>query len=233
MTSGRSSILTSTEASAALENSAWRYLLGSITTSVDVDSLAQALAVAREATAACGENLSDHLRVDMRPDRVELTLQAPRPGGLTADDIDLSQRITAAVVAMGLSTTGSTTEAGRRSVQMLEIAIDALDIAAIRPFWRAVMGYGDESAGGGPVDAVVDPVGQGPSIWFQQMDAPRPQRNRIHLDIAVPHDEAEARVQAALGAGGVLVSDAAARAFWVLADVEGNEICVCTWQDRS
>ena len=64
------------------------------------------------------------------------------------------------------------------------------------------------------------------------MDAPRPQRNRIHVDITVAHDAAEARVAAALAAGGTLVSDAHARAFWVLADVEGNEACVCTWQDR-
>jgi 4a-hydroxytetrahydrobiopterin dehydratase len=79
---------------------------------------------------------------------------------------------------------------------------------------------------------LIDPTSQGPTIWFQQMDRPRPQRNRIHLDLTVPHDEAEARVQAALDAGGVLVSDAAARSFWILADVEGNEVCICTWQDR-
>jgi 4a-hydroxytetrahydrobiopterin dehydratase len=69
-------------------------------------------------------------------------------------------------------------------------------------------------------------------VWFQQMDVPRPLRNRIHLDVTVAHDEAEGRVRAALDAGGVLVSDAHARAFWVLADAEGNEACVCTWQDR-
>lgn len=69
-------------------------------------------------------------------------------------------------------------------------------------------------------------------MWFQQMDAPRPQRNRIHLDLTEPHDEAERRVAAALNAGGVLVDGSHARAFWVLADAEGNEVCVCTWQDR-
>jgi 4a-hydroxytetrahydrobiopterin dehydratase len=73
-------------------------------------------------------------------------------------------------------------------------------------------------------------------VWFQQMDEPRTRCNRIHLDITVPHDEAEAWVQAALAAGGTLVSDSAARAFWILADHEGNhegnEVCVCTWQDR-
>jgi 4a-hydroxytetrahydrobiopterin dehydratase len=64
------------------------------------------------------------------------------------------------------------------------------------------------------------------------MDAPRPQRNRIHLDLTVALDEARARVGAAIAAGGTLVSEAHARAFWVLADVEGNEVCVCTWHDR-
>ena len=64
------------------------------------------------------------------------------------------------------------------------------------------------------------------------MDAPRPQRNRVHLDVTVAHDVAEARVDAALAAGGRLVDDSHARAFWVLADVEGNEACVSTWLDR-
>ena len=64
------------------------------------------------------------------------------------------------------------------------------------------------------------------------MDQPRPQRNRIHLDVTVAHDEAEPRVQAVLDAGGRLVDDSYARMFWVLADAEGNECCICTWTDR-
>jgi 4a-hydroxytetrahydrobiopterin dehydratase len=63
-------------------------------------------------------------------------------------------------------------------------------------------------------------------------DAPRPQRNRIHFDLCVPHDEAQHRLDAALAAGGRLVSATRAPAFWVLADGEGNEICVTTWQGR-
>ena len=82
------------------------------------------------------------------------------------------------------------------------------------------------------VVAIVDPVRIGPAFWFQQMDQPRPQRNRIHIDVTVPHDAAEARIADALAAGGTLVSDRRARAFWVLADPEGNEACICTWQDR-
>ena len=95
------------------------------------------------------------------------------------------------------------------------------------PFWRAVFGYTDESP-----RAIVDPAGRGPAVWFQQMDAPRPQRNRIHIDISVPHDQALARIEAALAAGGKLIGDAEAPAFWVLADPEGNEACITTWQAR-
>lgn len=82
----------------------------------------------------------------------------------------------------------------------------------MRPFWKAVLAYADEPGASGPGDAVVDPLGQGPAVWFQQMDAPRPHRNRIHFDLAVPHDEASRRISAALAAGGRLVSDAEAPA---------------------
>jgi 4a-hydroxytetrahydrobiopterin dehydratase len=154
-------------------------------------------------------------------------------GGLArARDTQLARRITDAVGELGLCPAGATSGESPPPVQMLEMAIDALDIAAIRPFWKAVMAYADEPGRNGPQDAIVDPAGQLPAIWFQQMDAPRPQRNRVHFDITVAHDEAEARVSAALAAAGRLVDDSFARSFWVLADAEGNEVCVCTWTDR-
>ena len=39
-------------------------------------------------------------------------------------------------------------------------------------------------------------------------------------------------IEAALAAGGIMVRDTEAPAFWVLADAEGNEACVTTWQGR-
>ena len=81
-----------------------------------------------------------------------------------------------------------------------------------------------------PVNATIG--GRGPSFWFQRMDAPRPQRNRIHIDVWVPHDQAEARIAAAIAAGGHLVTDQHAPSWWVLADAEGNEACVATWMSR-
>jgi 4a-hydroxytetrahydrobiopterin dehydratase len=64
------------------------------------------------------------------------------------------------------------------------------------------------------------------------MDAPRLQRNRIHMDIFVPHDQADARIAAAIAAGGHLVTDPYAPAWWVLADAEVNEACVAPWMGR-
>ncbi|GAA2098542.1 VOC family protein [Microlunatus panaciterrae] len=224
--------LTRSAASAAVADSSWRYLLACLATSVPVGSLAEAVQVAQAATTACGDQADDHLRIHLRSDRVELTLQTAGAADVTDTDVDLSGQITEAVAALGRSTSGVTSADGRRSVQLLEIAIDALDIPAIRPFWRAVMGYVDEPGHGDLNASIVDPVWQGPVIWFQQMDAPRPQRNRIHFDLTVPHDEAPGRLRAALEAGGRLVSEAAAPSFWVLADPEGNEVCICTWQER-
>ncbi|WP_236791087.1 VOC family protein [Amycolatopsis sp. GM8] len=203
--------LTRQQTSDAVGDLGWRLVLGALCSTVRVPSLAEgARLVAR---------LEDDgmLWADLRPDRVVLTL----PEARTAGGVGLAARISAAVRESGL-----VTEPG--PVQLLEIAIDALDIPAIRPFWKSALGYVDETPGG----ALLDPHGRGPAVWFQQMDAPRPQRNRIHLDISVPHDEATERIRAALDAGGTLRSDAEAPAFWVLADAEGNEACVTTWQGR-
>jgi 4a-hydroxytetrahydrobiopterin dehydratase len=225
--------MTRAAASAAVEQLGWRYLLHTLETSVAVPSIEDALRVSSSAVAACGADADGHLRIDVRPDRVELSLQTASVAALTDVDLELARRISTAVAELGFATGGATSRDDVRSVQRLELAIDAMDIPRVLPFWRAVFGYGDEpGAGDGPQDAVLDPVGQGPTVWFQQMDEPRTQRNRIHFDITVPHDEADARVQAALAAGGTLVSDSAARAFWILADPEGNEVCVCTWEDR-
>jgi 4a-hydroxytetrahydrobiopterin dehydratase len=74
---------------------------------------------------------------------------------------------------------------------------------------------------------LVDPRGRGPKLWFQQMDPPRTDRNRIHIDVYVPPAETEARVEAILEAGGTLMTDDFAPDWWVLADVDGNELCIC------
>jgi 4a-hydroxytetrahydrobiopterin dehydratase len=228
--------LTRQQVSDAVGPPGWRVVVGVIRTSIRVASLAQAAEVAQLAATLAGPGTGRSLSADLRPDRVVLTLQSPE-GWVGPPEVDLAQRISGAVREQGLATgpeVAPDAANGARSVQVLEIAIDALDIPAIRPFWQAVLGYGDEPGANGsdPGAGLADPVGQGPTFWFQQMDEPRPQRNRIHFDVVVPDDETGHRIQAALDAGGRLINDSEAPAFWVLADPEGNEACVCTWLGR-
>jgi 4a-hydroxytetrahydrobiopterin dehydratase len=221
------------EISDAVGELGWRLILGAIQTHVQVPSLVSAAAVASVAAAAAEADGDGHLDIDLRSTRVVLRLMDSTVGATTGRDLRLARQITEALVGQGFPTTPGID--ADLVVQELEIAIDALDIPAIRPFWKAVTGYVDES---GPLDqsggalALVDPLHRSPTIWFQQMDAPRPQRNRIHFDIDVPHETAQARIAAVLAAGGTMVKDSAAPAYWVLADPEGNEACICTWQGR-
>ncbi|MCW2837765.1 MAG: hypothetical protein JWQ15_1879 [Marmoricola sp.] len=79
---------------------------------------------------------------------------------------------------------------------------------------------------------MTDAAERTPSVWFQPTDSTAADRQRWHLDVSVPHDVAQERIQAALDAGGTLVDDERAPAFWVLADADGNKACICTWQSR-
>lgn len=204
----------------ALGLSDWRYSLGSIQATFRAGSFPGATEFAC-AVAELAEQRTHHPDIDIRyPDRVVIRLTTHAVDGLTTLDSDLAAAISSAAAERGMTSEAT-------AAQSIELAIDALDIAAVRPFWAAVLGYQADAAGN-----LVDPQRRAPAVWFQQMDAPRPQRNRIHVDVTVPHDVAERRVADALAAGGTLVSDARARAFWVLADAEGNEVCICTWQDR-
>jgi 4a-hydroxytetrahydrobiopterin dehydratase len=198
----------------------WRFLLGSIVAEFRAGSFPDAGSLVAAITAAA-EAADHHPELSIRyPDRVRVGLTTHAVGGLSDVDVEVARTVSAIARAAGAV-------AEPRTPQALEIAIDTMDADRIRPFWKAVMGYRDASDG-----SLFDPLRIGPAIWFQQMDAPRIERGRFHLDVTVPHDEAETRVAAAVAAGGRLVNDSFARSFWVLADADGNEACVCTWQDR-
>jgi 4a-hydroxytetrahydrobiopterin dehydratase len=225
------------EASHAVTGLGWRLVLGDFRTEVLTGSLPLAADVA--ARAAALPHAEGHLRMDVREDRVLLTLQTAAADWVTPRDVELARQITALAEEFRLTTRPAwdgTDETGTgragRPVQVLEIAIDVLDAAKVRPFWQAALGYADQPGQSGPLAGLIDPLGQGPAFWFQQMDKPRPERNRIHFDVSVPHDQAQQRIQDTIAAGGTLLSDAEAPAFWILADPEGNEVCICTWQGR-
>ena len=64
------------------------------------------------------------------------------------------------------------------------------------------------------------------------MDEPRPGGGgAIHVAVWVPFEQAQARVDAALAAGGRLVRDRSP-SWWTLADAAGNEVDVATTKGR-
>jgi 4a-hydroxytetrahydrobiopterin dehydratase len=173
-----------------------------------------------DAIGALADAANHHPDIDLRYAGVTVRLVTHSVGGLSDLDLTLAQQISVAARELGVPADPS-------AVQTVQIAIDALVGPDVMPFWRAVLGYkarGDED--------LVDPRGHAPSFWFQQMDAPRTERSRIHIDISVPHDQAEARIAAAIAAGGHVVSDEHAPEWWTLADAEGNEADIATWLGR-
>jgi 4a-hydroxytetrahydrobiopterin dehydratase len=71
-----------------------------------------------------------------------------------------------------------------------------------------------------------------PTLWFQETTPHDEPRQRFHLDIRVPPEVADARIAAALEAGGRLVSDDQSPRYAVLADSQGNKACVTTGLGR-
>jgi 4a-hydroxytetrahydrobiopterin dehydratase len=166
------------------------------------------------------EAAGHHPDVNLRYGVVEVRLVTHQNWSLTDLDLSLAQQISSAAKTFGIPA-----DPGR--TRTWEFALDAHDVDKVRTFWCAVLGY--EMAGD---TDIADPDGLYPPVYVQQMDEPRTGRNRIHIDVGVPHDQAEARVAAALAAGGTLVSDAFAPRWWTLADPEGNEVDLATWVGR-
>jgi 4a-hydroxytetrahydrobiopterin dehydratase len=197
----------------------WRALAAGLHITVATQDFATALTLV-DRVGAIAEEQQHHPDLDLRWGRVHIATISHDAGGITDRDVRLATSVNEVLAEMGLET--QTTR-----VAEIEIAIDALDIAAVRPFWAAVFGYDQRGLN------LVDPESVRPLLWFQQMDEPRPQRNRIHFDVWVAQEEAEPRIARAIEAGGRVVSDESAPRFWVLADPEGNEACICTSAERA
>lgn len=198
----------------------WRYLLRALHTRLATGDFATGLRLV-ERVGAAAEEADHHPDLDLRYTHLNITLASHDAGGVTARDLRLARRISEIAAEEGVAAAPS-------AVSVLEIGLDTADMARIKPFWKAVLGLADS----GNDDDLVDPHGAVPSLWFQPTEPHDEPRQRFHLDITVPHDQVDARLAAALAAGGTLVTDAYAPSFWVLADADGNKVCICTWQDR-
>ena len=201
----------------------WRWLVGGLHARFATGDFATGLALA-DRIGAAAEEADHHPDLDLRYPVLAVRLVSHDVGGVTERDLRLARRISELAADLEVAA-----EPG--AIRVLELALDTADHAAVAPFWRAILGYADSPVHGDR--EVVDGDGRLTTLWFQGTDAHDVPRQRFHLDIVVPPEQAQERIDAALAAGGTLVTDRFAPAFWVLADADGNQACVCTPEGRT
>ena len=145
----------------------------------------------------------------------------PRHLGLEAQHIELARAVSAVARAHGAV-------ADRSAVQEVQFAVSAKPDAIDVGFWRAVLGYAPMAD-----DNAVDPLGHGSTVWMQELDEAKPLRHAMHIDVSVAREHSEARLAAALAAGGRIVDESEAPGTWILADRAGNRVCIAAWPDGS
>lgn len=137
---------------------------------------------------------------------------------VTQTDIDTARRISAIAEELGL-------EPRPAEVTQLEIALDTAEEDSAGGFWSVLLtGSPDNKV----YDSVFDPTGRVPGLWFQGTVAHETPRQRWHFDLWLAPEVAEERIAAAVSNGGTVVDDSEAPSFTVLADPDGNRVCVCT-----
>ena len=174
------------------------------------------------AVTVAAEQANHHPDVTLTYPFVDVKLISHDVSRITQRDLDLARQISEIAREQDIGAEPS-------ALTEVELALDTADLAAVGPFWAALLTGTPDSLNG---EDVVDPSGRVPSLWFQGTDAHETPRQRFHIDLWVPHDVAEERIAAAVAAGGQVTDDSNAPSYVVLADPEGNKACVCTILDR-
>lgn len=200
----------------------WRSMYGALEARFKTGDFATGLKLVN-AIGEAAEAANHHPDITLTYPAVHVLLTSHDVGGKTQRDVDLARKISEQAAALGVS-------AEPASVQRAEIGLDTADMAQIKPFWKAVLAMSDDPQDD---DAIIDPNGIIPTIWFQETEPHEEPRQRFHFDLRVPPEVAKERIEAAVAAGGRVVNDAPAPRFVVLADAQGNKVCICTHVGRS
>jgi 4a-hydroxytetrahydrobiopterin dehydratase len=158
--------------------------------------------------------------VDLRPEGLTLRTCSGEYGALSDRDVELARGVSEAARRLKI-------EADPSQVQVVAIAVAQDAGIDTGSFWAAALGYRHL----GPDEDVVDRHRRNPHLSFQQLKPPRPGRGRTHIDVSVPADQSEARVAAALAAGGRLVDGGHAPDWWTLASPENHKVDIAAWPD--
>ena len=194
----------------------WVILHGGPTAVFRVGSLLQAAELAAAVAAVPG--LEKRTLLTAASDRLTVKLTREM-WGTEARHVEVARVISALAREHGSA-------ADRGAVQEVQLAVAAKPEAIDLGFWRAVLGYAPMHD-----DNAIDPLGQGSTVWMQDLDSNKSLRHAMHVDVSVARDHADARMQAAVAAGGRVVDDSGAPGAWILADRSGNKVCIAAWPD--
>ena len=157
--------------------------------------------------------------IDLRAEAVTVRIPDRDFGGIPATATQFAADVARAAAELKLV-------ADRTRVQSIGIYVAQHSQTDTRPFFRAALGYDDLS----DTDAV-DPLRCGPQLAFNPITGDASGRGRTHFDVFVPADQAQARVDAALAAGGRLVDESHAPAWWSLASPDNHGVDIASWTD--
>ncbi len=170
----------------------WEWLVGAIEARYETGGFATGLELVNRIGAAA-EEADHHPDLTLTWPLVHVRLVSHDAGGVTSRDVAMARRISEIAAEIGVTPT-------RDKLSRVEFGLDTADTPAAIRFWAAVLGYDvDDDI------AVVDPDGRQVELWFQETDSHEASaRQRFHVDVSVPPDQAQTRIDAALAAGGTL-----------------------------
>jgi 4a-hydroxytetrahydrobiopterin dehydratase len=188
---------------------------------LSVDYLASAAFVS--AVAQVAEAADHHPDLKLAKGIVDISLSTHEDGlWVTRKDVDMARAISEIAWEVGLTPDPT-------GVTQLEIALDTAHEDRVSAFWSVLL---TGSADNKIYDSIFDPSNRVPGVWFQLTDESDTPRQRWHFDLWLAPEVANDRIVAAVASGGSIVDDSSAPAFTVLADSDGNRVCVCTATGR-
>lgn len=157
--------------------------------------------------------------VDVRPEGVVVRIPYGRVWGIPATAAEFAATVSRAAAELALTPDPS-------RAQSIGVYVAQNSEVDARPFFIAALGYENV----GDTDAI-DPLRCGPQLAFNPITGDAPARGRTHFDVFVPADQAQARVDAALAAGGRLADDSHAPSWWSLASPDNHGVDIASWTD--
>jgi pterin-4a-carbinolamine dehydratase len=198
----------------------WRVLYWGAHVFYRAESLAHGARLVAE-VVSIAEELDHYPDIDLRPEGVFVKTFSRRDGALTRADAELAASVSRAAHELGLESDPSV-------LTVVGIAVAQGPDTHVRPFWSAALGYEPLGA-----EDALDPLRRNPHVWFHPLNPPKEGRGRTHIDISVPRDQVDARVAAALAAGGRMADDSHAPEWWTLTSPDNHGVDLAAWADDS